>query len=350
MSANAVTARSRVGLRASNLRSAPKGRRVQALRLSRRALARAPTVPHAIVRTGLSRAALGRAALILTRTQLPLFAAVIAVQIFRRYVDPAGFPGFDNIGEAWRKPTIGHIYSPGQYVPNPFDFHDNPDNLPESLLDTDDVVGATIRYWGDFGADPYPNPVPGTNWPQVTNLMPVGLPGGSPGIKHKLLPDLAPQVQPLPRWTPAMAFAISISLGTVSENRMMRVRNNPPRKRDGEPKVKPANLFVWMVMKKLANAGGETKEYLDIFADATGYWKGSIFLPIELRNTGKETQAKWWWLFEGGGLRNLDWEELAVLIVENEIEDLIYGALGQLSKAAAQSLNLTVGPQTGLVM
>lgn len=369
MSVGAVTARSHPrSLSVANLRRPPTGAKVHAMRVTPRVLSRAPqSMAQRTVNTATSRAAIGRAAKLLARGSLPvLAAAVIGSLLYKKYIDPVGFPGFDGINPGGRHAEIPHGFSPGDYVPNPFDIGDfGPPENP-ALVDRDDLAPfpGGPRYWGDFATNPYDYPVPGINWPQVLATMPAGLPAshplGSPGIKYKRLPNLAEAYQPDPYWTPRAGFEFELNLEPVPGRDFFRVRNDPPRKRDGNPKIKPANQFIWAVLKKIANAGGEFKEYIDIFAEATGYQPGSIFLPKRLRgtDTGRltgrgdqlQTQAKTWWLFVGGGLNHLDWSLLATLLIENEIEDFVYGQLGKLSKSAAQSLDLTVGPQTGLAM
>lgn len=270
----------------------------------------------------------------------PIGAAALAAELFYKvYIEPDNFPGFDNITAGWRKPVVGPSYAPGAYVPNPFDYGSF-DNPPESLLDTDDTIFPSwIRYWGDFGTNPYPVNRPADNWETSTRVMPSTTPRGR--VRYRRLPNLATQTQP---WHPRSNIEFTISTAF----REPAIRLNVQRKRSDDGKAKPANQFIYGVLRALVDFGGETKEWLDILAEASHYHPRSKLIPREL--WGNETQKKFWWLFIAGGINHLDWDQLAVLVIENEIEDRIYGALGQLSKSAAQSLNLTVGPQTGLVM
>ena len=165
--------------------------------------------------------------------------------------------------------------------------------------------------------------------------------------------DLAPRLRPQTRWQPKSNVLIEIALpgpaGRLAPDVVFRT--NTPRVKGGlENKAKPKNQFIYAVMKTIANAGGEAKEWIDILAEASDYISGSLITPKEYRDGNRETAAKAWWLFRAGGINNLDFELLAELIVANEVEDTIYGALGQLSKSAGRGLGLTVGPQTGLVM
>lgn len=355
MTVFAVTARqprrSR-GRGVANIPRAPTRGRVIPFRLSGRVLTRGPTLARKLSSFG-SRASLIKAAKLLSRGSLPVLAATTAASLyFRTRTEPNGFPGFDNINPGWRDPEAPNGYVPGDYVPNAFDYGPNAPPPVRALLDIDDVQFPDIRYWGDFGANPYPNPVPGNNWPLSPRVTPKEDedPKNKYGPAYRRLRNRARDYDPYPRWKPTDGIKIEIDPDPVPGTKVWRVWNNPPRKRSKDPKIRPANQFVWLVLKKIANAGGEIKEYADIFAEASGYQKGSKELPERLRNKGVETQAKLWWLFFGEGLNNLDWSQLAFLIIENEIEDFVYGALGQLSKAAARNLNLTVGPQTGLVM
>lgn len=64
------------------------------------------------------------------------------------------FPGFENITPAWRFPLVTEVL-PGQYAPNRFDHHPLFHPPAESLLDLADVMFPNIKYWGDYGSDPY---------------------------------------------------------------------------------------------------------------------------------------------------------------------------------------------------
>lgn len=371
----------------------------------------------AIARTAVSRAALRRMALLLVgrASPLPVLALTAGWIYWNKFVEPAGFPGFDNIGEAWRKPTIGDTYSPGDYVPNPFDFHDNPDNLPESLLDTDDVVAFTIRYWGDFGADPYPTPVPALNWPTLPQAIPeagVEPSQGGGNRRRRLLPnifigmndlidvetfdnvwiDIKIPNRVLPVNAPASAAA-------ARDFQALRSRGkNAPRRKSVERKLRPKNMFIFWVIKKMINAVGEFTEYVDILAEAADYktWRRNMFIRAPVRDRPLDlSRQPWWWkkpgvtprsgripekfgpegrrldtgrapasisdgrhekllkiwyLFEGGGLNSIDYDLLGQLIIENELEDLVFGGLGRMSKSAAINLDMLLGPQTGQVL
>lgn len=271
----------------------------------------------------------------------------LATQYYRKHVVPTGFPGWGSFPTSWTSnagtPYPGAV--PGDYTANGFD--SGPwSGVVHNLIDTSDgtpIFG--FRFWGHFHAsNPLPAGRPGDDWEVQTRELPAT--SAADKTRYTRLTDLAPQLQ-TQTWTPRRN--IEITIGTA-ERDPIGIRQDVPRIRDREGKAKPANQFVWLVLKAFANAGGEAKEWTDILAEASHYVKGSIALPIELRDTGKETQAKLYWLFVIGGINHLDWDQLGVLIVENEIEDRIYGALGQLSKAAGRSLGLTVGPQTGLVM
>lgn len=267
--------------------------------------------------------------------------------VWNKWVYPQGFPGFEGMNAGWRKPVVGPGVAPGDYVTNQFDHHPNLDNPPESLLDVDDVLFPVwIRYWGDFGTDPNITPVKGDNWDTEGAVMPSTVARAGTATRYRKLRNLAPETE---TETITPMDNISFTLDTTFRN-PIKIERDVPRRRAEDSKAKPKNKFVWLVMKKFANSAGELKEWADILASASGYIKGSMMLPKELRDTGKETQAKLYWVFFAGGLNVIDMQELAVLVVENEIEDAIFGFMGKLSKSAAQSLGMTVGPQTGLVM
>ncbi len=352
------------------------------------------------VQTASIRAANSRLVALLIGRASPLPVAVIigAWMYYNRKVAPEGFPGFDDITAGWRVPVVGPDFAPGDYVPNPFD-HGAFNNPPESLLDTDDIQFPTgIRYWGDFDVEPYPDARPGLNWPTVPAFAPAEapLPMARPGA-------IAPPIVVPPfsgggrlRYNVPLTFDgrdliidealvnnVSITIGIPgrsSEAGSIAIRTNFPRKRPGpqrkkkrtrEKKAKPKSALGFFILKRIANIGGEIKEWIDILAAATDYDGFSIryaagFRPFTggdpgsgtaggdfpewIDDGGHETLRKAWYLFEMGAFNHLDEEHLAVLIIENEIEDAIFGAIGQLSKSAGRNLGLTFGPQTGLAI
>ncbi len=277
-------------------------------------------------------------------------APTVLETFWNRVVDPVGFPGWGNFtpgftsnaGAPWPGIQLGQLTANG--------FDVGPWGLTEvvNLVDalSGDIFGRT--YWGHYPATtPLPGGAPGVDWPILTQTMPLAQTATTAQSRvryRQFTRETELQTQP---------FHVRSNIGiTIRTGRRepIDIKLDVPRIRDRGDKAKPKNAFVWLVLKGFANAGGEVKEWTDILAEASGYIKGSMMLPEELRNKGKETQAKLYWLFVVTGINSLDWDLLAELIVENEIEDLIYGFAGQLSKSAAQSLGLTVGPQTGLVM
>lgn len=288
-------------------------------------------------------------------------------------VQPDNFPGFDAINPGWRWPSVAGppFFDPiGSYAPNFLDvgpWRDDP--APRSLLDTNDVgpppFGLGIRYWGDFGTNPYPDEVPGVNWPRKARYMPETLPAPVPAIAPALQPanrfsrkyrkteDLSRKTRPRPRWRPNRNMRITINLRPTRGARpgtTVRTRSDVARIRgDDDGKAKPANQFVYAVLKELANAMGETKEWIDILAEASGYDRRTRVVPSGI-DKGHETAAKAYWLFVGQGVNNIDWGELQRLVRENAVEDFLIGIAGRMSKSAARSLGLTVGPMTGLAL
>lgn len=288
----------------------------------------------------------------LSRAAMPLSMVAplvfdVAPMVWNRYVDPEGFPGWGTFTEGWFNDNSivwpGKV--PGQYSANGFGGVGAWTAVHKNVCNTDD--GTPIfgyRYWGRFNANPGASPYGrADNWPDpITQAMP----GLRAKLRYNRLPDLAPSLK-TETWGPRQN--IEFTLGTT-ERDPLGVRFNVPRVKEKGSKAKPANMFVWSVLKLLANAGGEMKEWIDIFAEASGYIKHSMMLPEHLRGDKYQTRAKTYWLFYVTGINSMDWDRLSMLIVENEIEDFAYGRLGRLSKSAARSLGMTVGPQTGLVM
>lgn len=395
MTVHAVTARQGGGLLA---RSASRRRFAQA-------------IPR-IARTAASRAATSRLALsLLGRTSpLPVAALIGAWMWYNRKVEPDGFPGFDSIDPGWRTPLVTGV-ALGDYAPNPFD-HGSFDNPPESLLDINTAeIPFGIIYWGDFGAEPYPDALPGINWPVIPQALPVRHSGTSSRvrlggrIKYNLLPNLVIGVNDLiiddglddnvvitiPIPIPGISVA-GQGVGAARQAEVKISKNAPRKKTLLERKARPRNLFIWLVLKKIANAGGEAKEWIDILAEATDFkgWRARGFQrvpltdraldttrpwqfrgvgsvvptgiinrrkqpsladrvrpPSSITDGGHETQLKAWYLFKANGLDSMDWELLFQLAIENEVEDFAFGVAGRMSKFSAQNLGLTLGPQAG---
>ncbi len=313
-----------------------------------------------VVKTRASKLALAKLAvkLLAKRAGGPLGDVGIEVlgTFYRRVLVPVGFPGWGNFPDGWTS-NAGTPYpaaSPGDYTANGFD------NGPWSvvvhnLIDTSDgsPIGG-FRYWGHFhAANPVlvPGGLAGDDWQVETRLLPEeGPQNGSKTtaqarVRYRQHAEPKLQTQAAP-WTPRNNISITVSTGDPPG---FSIANDVVRVRDRGDKAKPKNMFTYLVLKRFANSGGEFKEWVDIFAEATGYIKGSIMLPDELRDTGKETQAKIYWLFVITGINSLDWDKLAELVRYNTIEDIAFGFAGQLSKSASQSLGLTVGFQTGLL-
>lgn len=345
-----------------------------------------------VAATALSRAATSRLALLLLgrASPLPVAALIAAWVYYNRISDPPGFPGFDALTPGWRKPTIGHIYTPGDYVPNPFD-HGAFDNPPESLLDTaDSGFPQGIRYWGDFGVEPYPDPRPGLNWPSVVQAFPSPIPsprptdrarpagvapitgdrsgGGSiagPRRNHQVLPNLVIGANDLITDETGIPDNIAIIIAlpsnllpiTRSSGGLTFTRDSPRRKQR-EKKLRPRNMLIWWVIKKMVDAAGGAKEFVDIFAEAADFkgWKERVragFVgvntpPKSITDGRHENLLAAFYLFQAGGMNNLDLPLLAQLLLENEAEDFIFGAvIGRASKFTAQRLDMLFGVQTG---
>lgn len=374
MSINAVTARS-TRLRAANLLGRPTSGRVVPLRRTRLVRTRIPASvsTRGLVNTAVSRAALKRLAL---RILGPLAVAAPVIEdignrVYRKYLDPAGFPGWGTFPDGWTS-NPGVPYpgkSPGDYTANGFDNSPNWSTVTPNIIDTSDgsPIGG-FRYWGHFNANPLPGGARGVDWPLPTHhILPE--PISPPGVRPRALPRNNPRYRKLrdlsprraPRWTPRSGFMISLRIGPQRRlARDLKFRINPVRDRDGGDKAKPANAAVFFALKLLANAGGEIKEMVDIFAEAAGYddwllrkaagFKGLVPVPASIDDGGHETQRKIFYLFWVEGINAIDFDLLFELLRYNMVEDIAFGLMGRASKFTAQNLGLTVGPQTGLVM
>lgn len=366
MTVGSVTARSHGGLRPANIPRRPTSARVVDIRPHRVVRTRIPASvqprPATVAQVAAHRSIARIISVAARNPFLGPIAATAAALLWNEIVEPAEFPGFDAFTPGWRSPTIGDVYSPGDYVPNPFD-HGSFDNPPESLVDPADQVGFTIRYWGDFATNPYPDPVPATNWPVVPKMLPQPLPEAVPFGQplpvpgyvpaYRPVPDRAPRPRPRPRVRRRARTRNNLSISIRINPRPgarpgqdVVIRSNVPSVRDGSSKAKPASQFVHDVLKGLANALGEGKEWIDILAEAAGYDRNTRVVPASI-DRGHETAAKAYDLFVNGTINQVDFDLLAVLVIENEIEDFLIGLAGRASKSAAIHLDLTVGPQTG---
>lgn len=306
-----------------------------------------------IVSVGAGSAAASKLALKRLATKLvkPLQVAdllrPLATRFWTTQVTPAGFPGWGMFPDQWTS-DAGAPYpgiSVGDYTANGFDVGPYGPGT-ENLVDFSDGDIFGWRYWGHYPWNN--NPVtaggfPAVDWARQTLSLTSPKTGTKTrsNIKYRILENLMPRLEVTP-WKPTNNIAITITTRREPTN----IKQDVPRKKDGGNKAKPASQFVYAVLKGFANALGEMREWVDILAEASHYIKGSIMIPEEIR-FGHEVQAKLYWLFVVGGINFLDWDELAVLVIENEGEDLIYGFAGKLSKFAAIHLDLTVGPQTG---
>ena len=329
MSVFAVTARSTGGLRPANLPGKPTGRKV--IPFPKRPVPRLPTVTPKPP-TKAARAAVKVLARKLAPRILPLAGPAIAAAqaiwfVYDRYIEPSGFPGWGSINAAWTShggvPIPGA--SPGDYTANGFDRSPYQAGNIDGLIDTND--GSAIfgfRYWGHYpNQNPLPDGAPGQDWvvqpqwfPAETPApAPAGLPARAPapGIspepvitplrRYNPQRDLAPRLRPQTRWQPKSNVLIEIALpgpaGRLAPDVVFRT--NTPRVKGGlENKAKPKNQFIYAVMKTIANAGGEAKEWIDILAEASDYISGSLITPKEYRDGNRETAAKAWWLFRAG--------------------------------------------------
>lgn len=386
MSVGSVTARSGGGL--------------MARRYLPRSVARA--MPG-IARTVGSRAALARLAVALVRPTSPLPVALLigAWMLYNRRVAPPGFPGFDNVDQKWTS-NNGIPYPAaelGDYSINGFDKTNNWSPTAPNLIDENDGTPIDgFRYWGHYGDGGALPPLPATNWPQV----PTFLPPAARRIRYRTLPNLVIGIDDLVI-DDGLADNVVITIALPMAGAQARtgffpggvtIGKNEPRRKQRDTKVKPKNMLVFLIMKRIANLGGEAKEWIDILAEAADYngWKArrrAGFLrpgprtqefggpqhtrrpgetirsevvrervttididqvPASIDDGGHETQLKAFYLFQLAGVNSIDTDLFMELVRENQVEDAIFGGMGEASKFASRRLGMTVGFQTGLVM
>ncbi len=223
--------------------------------------------------------------------------------------------------------------------------------------------------------------------------------------RHRVLPNLHIGVNDL-FWDDGLMNNIAITITLPLENArpgswaaagFFRMQTNAPNKKQKEKKMRSKKAFTFMVLKRIANLFFEGKEWTDILAEAAGFraWRQRMtkgFKRVGSRRTQKTTRPghfrkvgvslrerfadnrteatsielgqipallldgkhenllKIFYLFNLDGLNNIDFELLAELVIENEIEDRIYGIAGRMSKSVAQASGAPLGPQFGKVM
>lgn len=177
---------------------------------------------------------------------------------------------------------------------------------------------------------------PPIEYPAIERERYRGFPGGSifdPGL---MPPNRSGSPGPAPGAPPPVRD-VTIEFG-----------GGPPRWGDPPPKHPPPPYVherkgtfsseQYAAMRLLADLLGNIVEFADILGEAAGlpHW----WTP----------QRKLAELFLEGRVAEIDLAELARLIVENELEDALYGRLGKYGREAAEQLGLPLGPQTGPAM
>lgn len=199
-----------------------------------------------------------------------------------------------------------------------------PEPMPEVIPQIRPVQSPFFR--------PVPGPMPGT-WYQ---------PNTHPKYHKHRAPKPAPKPKPnLPLeiiLDPINQKILKISAGAGAGSG--RTSQDKIKRRERKTQVRGAG---YQVLKRVADGLGEIVEWIDILSKSAG-WRYDRFVG------GGRMYNKVHYLFLGGGLQNIDFDDLLANIVLNEIEDRFYAGLGNMGKTAAQNLNLTVGAQTGSFM
>lgn len=267
--------------------------------------------------------------------------------IWNEVTAPKNFPGWGNINPSYTREhdDANHniVISPGQKAPNGFSHGSySPGILRDGLLDLSD--GSAIsgyRYWGHFHAlpaaphtlEPKPN---AEDWPSATRVVP----GTAPQVNPARSPNLAQLLNPFPF---PNTFTLVIPANGKPALKAQAVSARPPQHvLEGKASVHRAVA----IMVGVANAGGGLVEFLDIMAEASEYHPDSM-----MRSPGlSPLAAKAEYLFLQGGLNHIDGDLLFELLIENEVEDRIYGTVGRMSAKGSRQLRITYGAQTGLVL
>jgi len=331
---------------------------------------------------------------------------------YNRVVEPPGFPG-EGMTDGWTS-NAGTVYpgiSLGDYTANGFDNADEYHSVTPNRIDQSDgtPIGG-FRYWGHYSDSVQP-PMPAIDWPTVPNWVPIGrlgrnvrTVGAVAPVSYKRLTNIIGLDDLIidDGLTDSVVFTIPIvapvSLARTGFFPEVHVGKNGKRKRDkSERKLRARNAFMFYILKKIVNVPFEAKEWIDILAEATDFrsWRirmsagfkrpgGRSFgaekfgdfdperfkklrksirsgftsdrsvdlsnIPPMLVDGKHENLLKAYYLFELGGLNNLDMDTLRRLIIENELEDAAFGIMGRMSKFVAQTSGAPLGPQFGQLM
>lgn len=293
------------------------------------------------------------------RAGSPLAAGEAALLIWQATQAPEGFPGFANINPGWFAPGSGDLEVPhgspvGEYIPDHIGasgYRTHDQGSPQcQLCDLDDLQFQGFftydhaRYWGHFpDASPYSEGGPRTaeNWPTGTFAVPSVAPAQQGYNRPR---DLSRAYQTPVTQTAAWGFTVGPPGSRVRLQDPVPNARPPKGQRERKVRFGAAGKALWAFAAGL----GEVDELAEILAEASEYHPDSMIIPEGFpRDTAL---AHIWWLFWAGGIHHIDFEQLKELLIENEIEDRIFGALGQMGGSAARNLGLTVGPQTGPVL
>jgi len=172
-----------------------------------------------------------------------------------------------------------------------------------------------VDIWGTLN-----KPSPDSNVPEIVS---------SPGVRYTRNAVTRPDKWSFPNPAP------SPQLSAAS-------RGRPPA---GIREKKLAmNSRALMFVKGVHDTVGETAEWATIISEAAGMRPSDY-----VRGVSKfENEIKW--LLISGGILSIDVSELIPLIIENQIEDFLFGLAGQAGKEASIQLNLTLGIQRGLAL
>lgn len=236
---------------------------------------------------------------------------------------PPGFPGFDNITAVWRNPAQEPLgFSPGDFVPNPFDHRGFWGPPWVALLDSNTcALPAGCQFWGDFpGSDPT---APGSPDPfqPVPAPIPFRFDEMSPMTQrgpHPLAQSLTRRFATVNRKEdfvsrPPPEFPLGpVSAGDVEPAVVQKpphTRNRPRRSNRTEPEVKLSNRVAIILTR---------------FFD----WEEIVTIMDDIVKILREPDYRIIW--KGGSkwfVRNRKVARIAKLLGKEVIEDLVIKAI-----------------------
>lgn len=334
-----------------------------------------PVIPSAATQRALARKAAAAMASVIVRDLSLVAGAVfnpLTENVYRRVVAktfPSGFPGWDAINAKYTSDANlnrtnedpSDDLQPGEYTANGFDV--GPYALPSTvgLIDYDDGDIFGRRYWGYFpGLSSAPHtqsPKPqAEDWPTVESVEAIQA-GAMPATTNRtdVLGQPRTRVADLSRALVALGIgaltqtAIQIDIPPRGPTRI-KVRRKPPNRRPG-PRVRERKVRFGRALGLAWGALSSITEALDLInalSLASSYHPDSMLLEGFI--PGSMAQKIYHLFGPPQGIKSVDLDLLADILIDETLEDLAFGIVGSAIGQQNRRYNRPVGIQTGPVL